>query len=121
MPARTGGVYPGGLTNQINAIGGRIQGSVGFSGKGAAVLSGAGLGSSLTNNVIVFGKSVQSANNTLKLSVNPQTGLFSGSVVNPNSNQKLSFQGALLEGSGIGGGFFLNAEQSGEVYFGPAN
>lgn len=122
MPARSGRVYPGGLTNQINVVGSRLlQSSVGFSGNATAVLSGAGLEPSLTNELIVSGKSVQSSNNTLKLSVNPETGLFSGSVVDPKSNQKLLFQGALLERSGMGGGFFLDAGQSGKVYFGPAN
>jgi len=55
--------------------------------------------------------------------VNAKTGLFTGSVVDPNSSQKLSFQGALLEKSGIGGGFFLNADknQGGKVSLSPAN
>ncbi|HLX70902.1 MAG TPA: hypothetical protein VKV04_14845, partial [Verrucomicrobiae bacterium] len=121
MPAGAGGLYPGGLTNQIDAAGSRIQGSIPASAHYALVLSDAGLGSSLTNTVAVFGKKVQSSNTALKLSVNPQTGLFSGNLTVPNSNQKLSFQGALLEKSGVGGGFFLNADQSGKVYFGPAN
>lgn len=120
MPGGAGGLYPGGLTNQIDASGTRLQGKVGFSGSGSAILSGAGLGTSLTNNVVVNGKTVVSGN-TLKLSINPQTGLFNGSVTLPNSKQKLSFQGALLESSGTGGGFFLNEDQSGKVYFGPAN
>ena len=120
MPGGAGGFYPGGLTNQIDATGSRIQGTVGFMGKGAAILSGAGLETSLTNKVVVAGKTVLSSDSGLKFSINPQTGLFSGSVTLPNSKQKLSFQGALLEKSGIGGGFFLNADQSGKVYFGPA-
>lgn len=102
MPSGSGGLYPSGCTNQIDVTGSRLQGSV--KRTCAAVLSGAGLETPLTNQV----------------SVNPQTGLFSGTVTD-GSNQKLSFQGALLEQSGIGGGFFLNAGQSGKVYLGPAN
>lgn len=120
MPAEAGGLYSDGLTNQMNAAGSRIQGSIAASGHYALILSGAGFGTS-TNTVAVFGKKVQSSNSALKLSLNPQTGLFNGSLAIPNSKQKLSFQGALLEKSAIGGGFFLNAEQSGNVYFGPAN
>lgn len=121
MPGGAGGLYSNGLTNQLNAAGSRIQGSIPASGHYALILSGAGLGTSSTNTFGVFGKKVQSSNSGLKLSVNPQTGLFSGSLIVPSSNQKLSFQGALLEKSAIGGGFFLNADQSGQVYFGPAN
>jgi hypothetical protein len=49
--------------------------------------------------------------------------MFTGSVMDPGSLQKLSFQGALLEKSGIGGGYFLNADknQGGKVYLSPAN
>jgi hypothetical protein len=121
MPAGAGGLYSGGLTNQMDVSGSRLRGSIPASAHYAAVLSGAGLESSVTNQVGVFGKNVMSANSALKFSVNPQTGLFNGSLTLPNSNQKLSFQGALLEKSGVGGGFFLNADQSGKVYFGPAN
>jgi hypothetical protein len=118
MPGGAGGLYAGGLTNQIKATGSRLQGAIPALHYNA-VLSGAGLGASLTNKVMVVGKTVQSGN-ALKLSVNPQTGLFSGTLTLPNT-QRLSFQGALLEKSGVGGGFFLNADQSGKVYFGPAN
>jgi len=123
IPARASGLYPGGLTNQINVAGSRIQGSVGLNGKHAAVLSlsGAGIPSSLTSQLEVFGNSVLTSDNALKLSLNLQTGLFSGTVAGSGSIPKLSFQGALLENSGIGGGFFLNAGQSGKVSFGPAN
>jgi hypothetical protein len=120
MPSGAGGLYSGGLTNQIDAAGSHIQGHITSSAHYATILSGAGLGTSVTNQVGVFGKTVLSSD-ALKLSLNPQTGLFSGSLAVPNSNQKLSFQGALLERSGIGGGFFLNAEQSGKVYFGPTD
>jgi len=54
--------------------------------------------------------------------VNAKTGLFTGSVKQPGS-QALSLQGAFLEKSGIGGGFFLNAaqDQGGKIYLAPAN
>jgi hypothetical protein len=54
--------------------------------------------------------------------VDVKNGLFTGSVIDPGSSQKLSFQGALLEKSGAGGGFFLNADKSqgGKVSLAPA-
>jgi hypothetical protein len=122
VPAGKSGLYPSGLTNDLDAAGSSVTGSIGALSSSAVVLSGGSLVSSLTNNVMIFGKSGQ--NGTLQLSVNAKTGLFTGSVVDPNnSSQKLSFQGALLEKSGIGGGFFLNADknQGGKVSLSPAN
>jgi hypothetical protein len=107
------------LTNDLDAAGSSITGAVGALSHSIFTLGN----TSLTNDVMISGKSGQSTNSTLKLSVNLKTGLFSGSVVDPGSSQKLSFQGALLEKSGIGGGFFLNADnnQGGKVYLSPAN
>ncbi len=119
-PAGSSSVHPGGLTNQLDPTGSRVLGKFGFS-KGAAILSGGAINSSVTNGVIVIGNVVHGSDSTWKLSANPQTGLFNGSVVDPNSGQKLLFHGALLERSGTGGGFFLNADQSGKVYLGTAN
>lgn len=114
------GLYPPGLTNRIDAVGSSVVGTVG-SVHAAVILSGGALDQSLTNTVTIFGKMIEGSNRAWKMTVNPQTGLFNGSVTEPNSGQKLSFQGAFLERSGTGGGFFLNADQSGKVYFGPAN
>jgi hypothetical protein len=117
LPPGKESVYPGGLTNVLDAVGSSI-GALLPAHK--LVLSGGALDSSLTSHIMVVGKSVSSSDNSgLKMSFNPSTGLFSGSLM--NNGQKLSFQGAVLEKSGIGGGFFLNADQSGKVYFGPAN
>jgi len=116
VPAGKSSLYPGGVTNDLEAAGSSVTGSLGVLTHSTVALSG-----SLTNNVMIFGKSGQIG--TLQLSVNAKTGLFTGSVVDPNSSQKLSFQGALLEKSGIGGGFFLNADknQGGKVSLSPAN
>jgi hypothetical protein len=122
LPAAQNALYPNGLTNELNASGSEITSSVGASQK-TLILSGSALSAPITNSVTISGKTGQSGNNTLTLSVDVKNGLFNGSVVDPNSGQKLSFQGALLEKSGIGGGFFLNAnkDQGGKAYLAPAN
>jgi hypothetical protein len=116
-------LYPQGLTNELNATGSRASGSLGAHASVTAVISGAPLASAVTNSVIISGKNSQSADGRLKISANLKTGLFTGSVTDPNSSQTLSFQGALLEQSGIGGGFFLNTDKSqgGRVHLTPAN
>jgi hypothetical protein len=122
-PAGKSGAYPNGLTNDLDAAGSSVTGLIGALAQSELTLSGPSLLSSVTNSVMISGKNGPFSNGTLQLIVNVKTGLFNGSVVDPNSSQKLSFQGALLEKSGIGGGFFLNADknQGGKVYLSPAN
>jgi hypothetical protein len=122
VPAGQNNLYQNGLTNELNAAGSDVKSSAGVSQK-TLILSGPQLSASLTNSVTISGKSGLSGNNTLILSVDAKNGLFNGSVVDPNSGQTLSFQGALLENSGLGGGFFLNAtkDQGGKVSLAPAN
>ena len=109
VPPGLNKLYPDGLTNRLNAVGSGVSGATPFTA--TAILSGPSL--SITNVVSIIGKSGQSTDGTVKLSVNAKTGLFTGSVTQPGS-ETLSFQGAFLEKSGIGGGFFLNAAQDQE-------
>ena len=108
VPATPNGLYPNGLTNELDATGSDLTSSAGAPQK-TLVLSGPQLSAPLTNSVTISGKTGH-GDNSLKLSLDVKNGLFSGSVVDPNSGEKLSFQGALLEKSGGGGGFFLNAD-----------
>lgn len=121
VPATPNGLYPNGLTNELDATGSDLTSSAGAPQK-TLVLSGPQLTAPLTNSVTISGKTGH-GDNSLKLSLDVKNGLFSGSVVDPGSNEKLSFQGALLEKSGGGGGFFLNADKSqgGKVSLAPAN
>lgn len=115
------GLYPNGLTNELKAVGSQTTGSAGALAHSIAILSGESLTPSITNNIAIINKT--SVGGSLQLSVNLKTGLFTGSVIDPGSSQKLSIQGALLEKSGIGGGFFLNPNQDegGKIYLAPAN
>ena len=122
VPANRNALYPNGLTNELKASGSTVTNTPAIS-HSTIVLSGSHLSSPITNNVTISGKTGQSVDKSLTLSVDVKNGLFNGSVVDPDSGQKLLFQGALLERSGIGGGFFLNAtkDQGGKVYLAPAN
>ena len=122
VPANRNALYPNGLTNELNASSSSVANTPANS-HSTIILSGSHLSSPITNNVTISGKTGQSVDKSLTLSVDVKNGLFNGSVVDPDSGQKLLFQGALLEKSGIGGGFFLNAtkDQGGKVYLAPAN
>jgi hypothetical protein len=122
VPANQSALFKNGLTNELKAAGSSLANPSAASSS-TIILSAPQFASPLTNNVIISGKSGQSQDNSLTLSLDVKNGLFSGSVVDPNSSQTLSFQGALLEKSGTGGGFFLNAnrDQGGKVYLAPAN
>jgi hypothetical protein len=124
VPAGSKGLYPLGLTNQLDATGSSTAAaSLGARTSFNAIISGSPVLSSVTNSVTISGKTSQSADGRLKLSVNLKTGLFSGTVSDPASPEVLSLQGAVLEGSGTGGGFFLNADKTlgGKVSLVPAN
>jgi hypothetical protein len=123
VPANRNALYPSGLTNKLNATGSSVNNSQAAS-HSKVVLSGPLMSSPLTNNVTISGKTGQNEDKSLTLSVDVKNGLFNGKVIDPKNGQTLfSIQGALLEKSGIGGGFFLNAnkDQGGKVYLAPAN
>jgi hypothetical protein len=119
-PAGANGPYHSGLTNELDATGSSVTGFVNPTVK--AILSGSSLDSVLTNRVTISGK-IGQGSNALKLSINPKTGVFSGSMIDPGSSQVLTLQGAFLEGSGSdGGGFFLSADKTrgGKISLAPA-
>ena len=72
----------------------------------------------LTVNVTLGGNNRVTAANGAKLTltVTSTTGLFKGSAVNSNSGKVVPFQGALFKKGNVGVGYFLGADQSGQVY-----
>jgi hypothetical protein len=126
--AAPGKYYPSGFTNEVWASGSSYtkpaSGVKAFrSGDGALVLSGGGLADSLTvpftwgsNNRITPKNSADK----LSFTFTAASGLFRGSVLNPQTHKPVTFQGVLLDKSAMGAGFFLNTNKSGHVYLGSA-
>ena len=56
--------------------------------------------------------------NKLTLSINPSSGLFTGSVTTPDGSKTFPFKGAAYQKQNQGWGFFLGTNQSGRVRFG---
>ncbi|HWD91106.1 MAG TPA: S8 family serine peptidase [Verrucomicrobiae bacterium] len=114
--------YPNGFNFDFHALGSIYNPGaaplIGFE-NGVVILTGGNLPNAITNNVTVAGTSATGANGlTLKLS--SATGTFKGSFANP-PGKPISFSGAFLQNQNFGSGYFLGTDQSGKVFFGPAN
>jgi hypothetical protein len=60
------------------------------------------------------------SSSSLKLNVNPSSGLFQGTLsVGPGKSGTVQFQGVLFQKDNVGLGFFLGTDQSGTVNFAP--
>ena len=81
-----------------------------------------GLSATRTNLLFISdqNKLTISDDSSLKLTLTPSSGLFQGSVLNSDTGKSLKFQGALLQDMNLGLGYFLNGDQSGLIYLGPA-
>jgi hypothetical protein len=119
--------YPAGFTNQIATVGASYHApSPGTRAinitHGELMLAGGGLQSSLTNSLTLGlnNRATAPSGAQLTLTITPSTGLFKGSTLNPETGKPVSFQGILFKKANIGVGYFLGADQSGEVYLSPA-
>ena len=85
------------------------------------IFNGGSLSGPFTNKVTLQLKKAGSWAGTSELSLNVTTspGLFSGSALNPQTDQAFSFQGALFEKANIGAGFFVNTNRNGQIYLSP--
>ncbi len=119
--------YPAGFTNKVWATGARhVTPASGARlidlSKGNFIFSGGGLSRPFTNGVTLASNNKMSGAPPGKVtaSLTTSTGLFKGKTVNPETGLSVNFQGALFEKANIGVGFFLGANQSGQVYLCPA-
>ena len=121
--------YPGGFTNQLEASGIPYQSApVGTrlldlsDGTGSLLLTGGGLSSPASTSLKLDSnnKVTDLSGHKLTLSLAPTSGLFHGSVLNPDTGKPITFQGALFPDWNVGLGYFLTPNQSGQVYLAPA-
>jgi hypothetical protein len=124
-----GKYYPSGFTNQLEAsgipyrppaLGTRLLDL--SDGAGKLMLSGGGLGTPASNSLKLElnNKVTDLSGNKLSLILTPTSGLFHGSVLNPDTGKPITFQGALFPDWNVGLGYFLTPNQSGQVYLAPA-
>jgi hypothetical protein len=88
---------------------------------GSVTLSDGNLSSSFTNQVQLTANNtiVNLSDNGLQLTLGTSSGRFTGKAQDPATGKYLSLKGIVLQKQNAGGGFFLNQNQSGEVFFGP--
>jgi hypothetical protein len=124
LPQATARLYPGGFTNSSETIGSVYQYTnglplLGFS-EGELSLTNGNLTQSITNQ-IGLGPDKQAADpgakpqSADKLTFRTASGLFKGSVVNPETGKPIVVNGVVLQNQNFGAGVFLGATESGSV------
>ena len=126
-PAGAHKYYPQGFTNELMSTGSSYRAPASGARalnmtEGSLVLSGGGLAQPLVSGLTLGANNrvTPAAGSKLMLSLSPTTGLFKGSAFNPDTGKTIPFQGVLFKKANIGIGYFLGADQSGEIYLSPA-
>ena len=85
---------------------------------GIVTLSDGNLAESFTNQIQLNAnnKVVNLSNNGLSLAISIGNGLMAGKAQDPATGKYQNFKGVVLQKLNVGGGFFLNQLQSGEIY-----
>jgi len=129
LPQATAKLYPGGFTNGAGAIGSVYQYTNGFPvlgfTEGQLSLTNGNLPQSITNQIALgpdMRATDQSATNQSadKLTFKTSSGLFKGSVMNPETGKPIAINGVVLQNQNFGAGFFLGTTESGSVLLSPA-
>jgi hypothetical protein len=124
----TAKLYPGGFTNSVSAMGSVYNytngvAPLGFS-SGELLLTNGDLTGSITNQIDLGPESagtVEEASNqaAVKLNFKTLSGLFKGTVTNPDTGKPIPVEGVVLQNMNLGAGYFLGATESGSVLLTP--
>ena len=82
---------------------------------GQILLENANLSPSITNGLSIDTNNKITGTNKLVLSFTTATGLFRGTVMNPDTLKPIAVNGALLQKQNLGFGYFLGTNQTGGV------
>ncbi len=121
-PNGASAIYPKGLTKGVTVTGSFYKAPPYYRAFGSSkvILNGGGLTSPVTNSVTWGLDNKVQGGSSMKLSLNPATGVFQGTVsVGSGKGGTVPFQGVLFEKNDVGLGFFLGSDQSGSVSFAP--
>jgi hypothetical protein len=128
LPQAAAKLYPGGFTNSAGVMGSVYQYTNGFPvlgfSEGQLSLTNGNLAQSITNQ-IGLGPEMQASDQSAgkqsadKLAFNTSSGLFKGSVTNPETGKPIAVNGVVLQNQNFGAGFFLGTTESGSVLLSP--
>jgi hypothetical protein len=124
QPAR---YYPAGLTDETTAVGSRYIAPVGDTNQviqltnGIVTFNGGNMAADFTNTITLNPNStvVNGSTNAMTFNIRLATGLFIGSVADPDSGDTMTFKGALLQKQNSGSGYLLGTNQSATVSLAP--
>ena len=127
LPTMTARYYPGGFTTEVMASGSKfvkpvLTTDLIISLPNAVVdFSGGNLSSDFSNNISLglSSKVTNLSSNKLTMTFTTSTGLYKGTVVDPNSGLTLPFAGAVFQKTELGYGSLMGANQSSSVVVGP--
>jgi hypothetical protein len=123
QPISTAKLYPGGFTNGTEAIGSvyHFTNEVPVLGSVDASLSliNGDLDDGVTNQVALGPYIPATEATTTKLSCSTSSGIFYGSVINPETGKAIAIHGVVLQNQNFGAGYFLGTNQSGSVLLSP--
>jgi hypothetical protein len=120
----TAKLYAGGFTNSAEAIGSAYQYTnglpvLGFTG-GQLSLTNGNLAQSITNQISLGADNLATDASGDKLTFKTSSGLFKGSVMNPETGKPIAVNGVVLQNQNFGAGFFLGTTESGSILLTPA-
>jgi cyclophilin family peptidyl-prolyl cis-trans isomerase len=120
------GLFPSGFTTTASATGSRYNSpAIGSPAlnltDGSIIFSGGDLAASVTNliSLTAANKFTITGSNSVAITLTSTTGLIKGTFKAPGSTRSVPFKGAVLQNQNSGFGYYLGADQSGRVEFGP--
>jgi hypothetical protein len=124
LPQANSKFYPAGFDlDGIQAIGSKYSFTPGVPlvnwTNGQVVLENGNLSPGITNGLSIDANSKITGTNKLVLSFTTATGLFRGSVMNPDTAKPIPVNGVMLQKQNLGYGYFLGTNQTGSVTLGP--
>ena len=120
-PVNSAKYYPAGLNFPTQLVGSLFAYTNGVPilalTNGVLVLHGGNLDQDLTNLFTFHANNTISGTNHLSLSIS-SSGLFQGSMVNPETRKTISLSGAVLQKQNLGAGLFKGTNETGSVFLG---
>jgi hypothetical protein len=115
--------YGNGFTNRIQATGMVYRkpavgaGALDWAGSPGEISFSSSSGPPWTNSMRleINNKATDLGGRKLNLSITTSSGLFHGSILDPDKGKPMQFQGALFQDWKVGLGYFLNGDESGKV------